>query len=81
MLCMPSHFLPREEHHAVRKMIDEVGPFLTVSKHDFASGTAGDVMKKSKHEAIDRELQHIDRKMDRAQRSTDDVERLLGIKT
>jgi hypothetical protein len=81
MLRTWSHFLPREEYDAVRKKIDEVGPFLTISVHDFASGIADEIMRKSKHQAIDREMQRINRQMDRAQRSVDDIERLLGIET
>jgi hypothetical protein len=38
-------------------------------------------VKKSKHEAIDKELRLISGRLERAARVVDDVERLLGVKT
>ena len=38
-------------------------------------------MKKSKHEAVDKELRLISGQLEQAARVVDDVERLLGVKT
>jgi len=73
--------LSREEYDAVRKMIDEVGPFLNLDEHDFSIGVSDQVVKKSKQEAIDRRLRVISTWEERAARRIDDVERLIGIKT
>jgi len=58
-LVMQSHFLPRAEYDNVRKMIDRLDPFLMLTERKFASNMANQVVKTSKHEAIDRELQLI----------------------
>jgi len=79
-LVMQSHFLPRAEYDNVRKMIDVLDPFLMLTERKFASNMANQIVKTSKHEAIDRELQLITTQMERAARSVDDVKRLLGIK-
>jgi hypothetical protein len=65
----------------VRKKIDEVGPFLNLTELDFSVGFSDEVVRKSKHEAIDRELRLISARQERAARAIDDVERLIGIKT
>ena len=64
----------------MRKKIDEVGPFLNLTEHDFSVGFSNEVMRKSKHEAIDRELRLIRARQERAVRAVDDIKRLIGIK-
>ena len=54
-------------------------PFLNLAPSDFAVDIAGQIVKESKHEAINRELRLISGRMERAIRMVDDVERLLGI--
>jgi len=54
-------------------------PFLNLAPSDFAVDIAGQIMKQSKHEMINRELQLISGQMEQAVRMVDDVERLLGI--
>jgi hypothetical protein len=71
----------REQYDAVRKKIDEVGPFLNLTEHDFSIGTSDQVMRKGKHEAIDRQLRLISARRERAAQKVDDVEQLIGIKT
>jgi hypothetical protein len=76
-----SHLLCRDEYNKVKAAIDEIGPFLTLTEHDFASNTADKVVKKSRHEAIDKELRLVSGRLERAACVVDDVERLLGVKT
>lgn len=73
--------MSREQYDAVRKKIDEVGPFLNLTEHDFSIGTSDQVMRKGKHEAIDRQLRLISARRERAAQKVDDVEQLIGIKT
>src|SRR6266576_2644527 len=54
-------------------------PFLNLAPSDFAVDIAGQIVKESKHEAINRELRLIGGRMERAVRMVDDIERLLGI--
>jgi len=54
-------------------------PFLNLAPSDFAVDIAGQIMKNSKHEAINRELRLISGRLERAARVVDDIERLLGI--
>jgi hypothetical protein len=54
---------------------------LTLTEHEFASNTTDKVVKKSKHQAIDKELRLISGRLERAARVVDDVERLVGVKT
>jgi hypothetical protein len=54
-------------------------PFLNLAPSDFAVDIAGQIVKNSKHEAINRELRLISGRLERAVRVVDDIERLLGI--
>jgi len=54
---------------------------LTLTKHEFATNTADKVVKKSKHEAINKELQLINGQLEWAAHIVDDTEWLLGVKT
>jgi hypothetical protein len=54
-------------------------PFLNLAPSDFAVDVAGQIMKESKHEAVNRELRLIGGRMERAVHMVDNVERLLGI--
>jgi hypothetical protein len=54
-------------------------PFLNLAPSDFAFDIAGQLVKESKHEAINRELRLISGRMERAVRVVGDIERLLGI--
>lgn len=80
-LVIWSHHLPREEYNAVRNVINNVDPFLTLTEHEFSMDVANHVVKKSKHAMIDKELRLISGRLERAVCVVDDVERLLGIKT
>lgn len=53
-------------------------PFLNLVPSDFAVDIAGQIVKSSKHEAINRELRLINGRLDRAAREVDDAERALG---
>jgi hypothetical protein len=52
-------YLPREQLDFNRQAINRTGPFLNLTQHDFATGIANQVVKKSKHVAIDKERQVI----------------------
>lgn len=54
-------------------------PFLNLVSSDFAVNIAGQLVKESKHEAINRELRLISGRLERAVRMVDNIERLLGI--
>ena len=54
---------------------------MTLTKHEFATNTADKVVKKSKHEAINKELQLINGQLEWAAHIVDDTEWLLGVKT
>jgi hypothetical protein len=54
-------------------------PFLNLAPSDFTDDIAGQIMKKSKHEAITRELTLINGRLERAARVADDIERVLGV--
>jgi hypothetical protein len=54
-------------------------PFLNLAPSDFAVEVAGQIVKESKHEAVNRELRLIGGRMERAVHMVDNVERLLGI--
>ena len=54
-------------------------PFLNLTPSDFDVDIAGQIVKGSKHEAINRELRLISRRMEWAVRMVDNIERLLGI--
>ena len=56
-------------------------PFLNLALSDFAVDMARQIVKNSKHEAINRELKLINGRSERAARVVDDTERLLGITT
>lgn len=60
-------------------MINGISPFLNLTEHDFATNVADQVVKKSKHVAIDKERQVISRRLERAEHNVDSVERLVGI--
>ncbi len=61
--------------------IDEIGPFLTLTKHEFATNIADKVMKKSRHEAVDKELRLISGWLKWAACVVDNTEWLLSVKT
>ena len=65
----------------MRKKIDEVGPFLNLTEQDFSIAISDQAVRKSKHEAIDRQLRLISARQERAAHKVDDVERLIGIET
>ena len=60
--------------------IDEIGLFLTLTEHEFATNIADKVVKKSRHEAVDKELWLISGRLKRAACVVDDTEWLLGVK-
>ena len=62
------------------KKIDEVG-FVNLTEHDFSMRFPDEVVKKSKQEAIGRQLRLISARQERAARAVDDIERLISIKT
>jgi hypothetical protein len=55
-----------------------MGPFLNLAPSDFDADMAGQIVKNSKHEAINRELRLISGRLERAARVVDDTEQLLG---
>jgi len=57
-----------------------LGP-LNLTKHEFASGIAHWAVKQSEHEAINRELQNISGRIDRATDFVDTLEQQLCIGT
>ena len=59
--------------------IDEIGPFLTLTKHEFATNIADKVMKKSRHEAVDKELRLISGWLKWAACVVDNTEWLLSV--
>ena len=67
------------EYNAVSKSINDMNPFLNFTPSDFAVDNARQIVKNSKHEAINRELRLISGRLERAARVVDDTERLLGI--
>ena len=73
-------FMRSEKYQAARGKIGNIDCFLTVTPHDFAMNIATDVFKRSKQEAVDRELRVVAAQRERAAQRVDDVERLLGIK-
>lgn len=60
-------------------MINGISPFLNLTEHNFTTNIADQVVKKSKHVAIDKERQVISRRLEWAEHNVDNVERLLGI--
>jgi hypothetical protein len=60
-------------------VINGISPFLNLTEHDFATNVADQVVKKSKHVAIDKEWQVISQWLERAEHNVDSVERLVGI--
>jgi hypothetical protein len=54
---------------------------LVLTEHEFASGVSGQVIKKSKHEGLNRELRAISKQIDRASQSVDILEEQLCINT
>ena len=75
-----SHFiLYRAEYEALRKQLEDMDPFLTISQHDFSNKATNDIMNNSKRVAIDRELRLINSRLERAARAVDDTERVLAI--
>jgi hypothetical protein len=64
----------------VRKKIDEVGPFVILTEHDFPAGFSDEAVRNSKHEAIDKELRIVRARQERAAHAIDDIERLIDIK-
>jgi hypothetical protein len=54
-------------------------PFLNLASSDFTDHIARQIMKKSKHEAITRELMLINGRLEQAARVADDIERVLGV--
>ncbi len=75
------HLLCRDQYNKVKAAINKISPFLTLTKHEFATNTADKVVKKSKHEAINKELQLINGQLEWAAHIVDDTEWLLGVKT
>jgi hypothetical protein len=71
--------LSSTEYNAVSKSIDDMDPFLNLAPSDFAVDIAEQIVKNSKHEAINRELRLISGRLERAVRVVDNIERLLGI--
>ena len=69
----------RREYNAVSKSIDDLDPFLNLAPNDFAIDIADQIVKKSKHEAISRELRLINGQLERAMHVVDNIEQLLGI--
>jgi hypothetical protein len=53
-------------------------PFVNLASSDFDGGVDNASQKNSKHEAINRELNLINGRLERAHRVVDDIERLLG---
>jgi len=60
-------------------VINGISPFLNLTEHDFATNIADQVVKKSKHIAIDKEWQVISRWLDWAEHNVDSVKHLVGI--
>ncbi len=69
----------RREYNAVSKSIDDLDPFLNLAPNDFAIDIADQIVKKSKHEAISRELRLINGQLERAMHVVDNIEQLPGI--
>ena len=67
------------EYNAVSKLIDDMDPFLNLTPSDFAVDMAGQIVKNSKHEAVNRELRLISGQLEQAACVVDDIEQLLGI--
>ena len=60
--------------------IKRLGP-LVLTEHEFASGVANQVMKKSEHDALNRELRAVNLQIDRATQIVDTFEEELCIET
>jgi hypothetical protein len=69
----------RKDYKTIQAEIECIDPFLTLTQYEFAANVADQVIKSSRHEAIDRELRLVTGRMERAARVVDDTERLLGI--
>jgi len=54
-------------------------PFLNLAPSDFTVDITGQIVKNSKHEAINRELRLISGRLEQAAHVVDDIEQLLGI--
>jgi hypothetical protein len=71
------------EQDTIRKKIEDMDPFMNLAPKDFPVDTTGQnrerIVKESKHKAIDRELQVIGGRLERAVHMVDNIERLLGI--
>ncbi len=79
VLSHNSHDLLRAEYNTVSKKIKDMDPFLNLAPSDFAVGIAGQIMKESRHKAINRELQLISRWVEWAMCLVGDIKQLLGI--
>ena len=72
-------YLPREQLDSIQQVINRTSPFLNLTQHDFATGIADQVVKKSKHIAIDKEQQVITQRLEQAECNIDHVKHLLGV--
>jgi len=79
-LVTRSHFCLRRQYNCAQDRMKGLGP-LNLTEHKFASGIADQVVKTSKHEAINKELRTICGRIDRATDFVDTLERQLCIKT
>ena len=70
----------KNQYNHIMGRIKRLGP-LVLTKHEFASGVANQVMKKSKHDALNRELQAINLQIDCVTQIVDTFEEELCIET
>jgi hypothetical protein len=73
-------FCLRKKYNSIIDSIKELGP-LVLTEYKFASGVADQVVKKSEHDALNRELRAISLQIDCATQIVDTFEEELRIKT
>jgi hypothetical protein len=73
-------FCLRKKYNSIIERIKGLGP-LVLTEYEFASGVANQVMKKSKHDALNRELWAVSLQIDHATQIVDTFKEELCIET